>query len=119
MNSEIQDYILTFSLETQEKLYQVYETILSVSTDIEPCIAYKMPAFKYKGKPVVYFAGYKNHIGFYATPTGHEAFKNELSAYKEGKGSVQFPLNKEIPFDLILRISTFRLEEVKSKFQKK
>ena len=69
-----------------------------------------MPGFFLNNKPLVYFAGYKNHIGFYATPNGHEKFAEELSVYKQGKGSVQFPLNKEIPFDLIRRIVEFRKE---------
>jgi uncharacterized protein YdhG (YjbR/CyaY superfamily) len=60
---------------------------------------------------LVYFAGYKNHIGFYATPSGHEAFQKELSKYKQGKGSVQFPLNQTIPFDLIEQIVRFRVQE--------
>ncbi|MFN7099857.1 MAG: iron chaperone [Flavobacterium sp.] len=60
-----------------------------------------MSAYKTYGKPLVYFAGFKNHIGFYATPTGHEAFSEALSKYKQGKGSVQFPLNQTIPYDLI------------------
>lgn len=67
-----------------------------------------MPGFYLNKKPLVYFAGYKNHIGFYATPNGHEAFKEELSKYKQGKGSVQFPLNEEIPYDLIRKIVIFR-----------
>jgi uncharacterized protein YdhG (YjbR/CyaY superfamily) len=62
------------------------------------------------GKPLVYFAGFKKHIGFYATPTGHTEFANELSTYKQGKGSVQFPLDKPIPYELIKRIVAFRVE---------
>lgn len=60
---------------------------------------------------MVHFAAFKNHIGFYATPTGHAEFKEELSKYKQGKGSVQFPLNKPIPYDLIKQIVKFRIEE--------
>lgn len=74
-------------------------------------IVYGMPGYKTNGKPLVYFAGYKNHIGFYATPSGHEAFQKELSKYKQGKGSVQFPLNQPIPFDLIEQIVRFRVDE--------
>ena len=70
------------------------------------------------GKPLVYFAGFKNHIGFYATPTGHEQFSKELSNYKQGKGSVQFPLEKEVPFDLIKKIVEFRVKENLSKTSK-
>ena len=67
-----------------------------------------MPAYKYHGV-LVYFGGYKNHIGFYASPTGHEAFKKELSIYKSGKGSVQFPLDKPLPLKLITQIVKFRV----------
>jgi len=70
-----------------------------------------MPAYKLYGKPLVYFAGFKNHIGFYATPTGHSAFREELSQYKQGKGSVQFQLDKPIPYELIGQIVEFRVVE--------
>ena len=74
-------------------------------------MSYGMPGYKLNKKPLVYFAAYKNHIGFYATPTGHKAFEAELSKYKQGKGSVQFPLDQEIPYDLITRIVVYRVEE--------
>jgi uncharacterized protein YdhG (YjbR/CyaY superfamily) len=69
-----------------------------------------MPTFKLHGN-LVHFAGYKNHIGFYPIPTGIEQFKTELSVYKQGKGSVQFPLDQPIPYDLISRIVKYRVEE--------
>ena len=78
-------------------------------------MAYGMPAYKLKGKPLVFFGGFKKHIGFYATPSGHTEFASELSAYKQGKGSVQFPLDHAIPFDLIKRIVAFRVKEVSAK----
>ena len=74
-----------------------------------------MPAYKINGKPLVYFAGFKNHIGFYATPTGHAEFADELAKYKQGKGSVQFPLDKPIPYSLIKRIVLFRVKENSAK----
>lgn len=70
-----------------------------------------MPSFKLSSKPLVYFGAWKNHIGFYATPSGNEAFKKELSIYKGAKGSVQFPINKPIPYDLIKKIVEFRVKE--------
>ena len=70
-----------------------------------------MAAYKFLGKPLVYFAGYKSHIGFYATPNGHAAFAKELSIYKQGKGSVQFPLSEEMPLQLINDIVEFRIAE--------
>ena len=107
----IDEYLASFPTETQEILEQVRDTIKIAAPQAEECISYAMPAFKLNGKPLVYFAGYKNHIGFYATPTGHEAFEKELSIYKQGKGSVQFPINKPMPIDLIARIVKFRVEE--------
>lgn len=80
------------------------------------CIAYGMPAYKLKGKPLVYYAAFKNHIGFYALPSGNEAFKEELKKYKTGKGSIQFQLNEEIPYNLIRQIVEFRVAESEMKF---
>lgn len=104
-------YIIDFPKETQDILIQIRSLIIKTAPEAKESINYGMPAFKLKGKPLVYFAAYENHIGFYATPTGHQAFANELSKYKQGKGSVQFPLNQAIPFDLIERITKFRVTE--------
>lgn len=111
----ISDYISQFPVTTQEKLNQLYAIVKKAAPDAEESISYGMPAFKLSKKPLVYFAGYKNHIGFYATPTGHEAFAKELSKYKQGKGSVQFALNKPLPLDLIKRVIEFRVKENNSK----
>lgn len=107
----VEEYIADFPIETQTILEQVRAIIKKNAPAAEESISYAMPAYKLNGKPLVYFAGYKEHIGFYATPTGHEAFKDDLSNYKQGKGSVQFPLDKPIPLDLIERITKFRVEE--------
>jgi len=115
MMIEIENYIKQFPESTQEKLRQIYHEIKIVAVDAEESISYGMPAFKLNKKPLVYFAGYKNHIGFYATPTGHEAFIKELSKYKQGKGSVQFPLDEPLPLDLIRKMVEFRVKENKSK----
>lgn len=113
------DYIAGFPGDIQLILNQVRATIQQAAPDAEEYIAYGMPAYKLKGKPLVYFAGFKNHIGFYATPSGHSEFAKELSKYKQGKGSVQFPLDQPIPYDLIAQIVEFRvvenLEKVKTK----
>ena len=74
-------------------------------------MSYGMPAFRYKGRVIIYFAGYKSHIGLYATPAGHAAFAKELSSYKQGRGSVQFPLDKPIPLNLIARMAKFRVQQ--------
>ncbi|MFM9907883.1 MAG: iron chaperone, partial [Chitinophagaceae bacterium] len=73
-------------------------------------ISYGMPAYKLNGM-LVYFAGYENHIGFYATPTGHASFKKELSIYRQGKGSVQFPIDQPLPLTLITKIVKYRVKE--------
>lgn len=106
----VDEYIATFPASTQKLLEQIRRTIKKAAPEAEETISYNMPAYKLNG-PLVYFAGYKNHIGFYATPTGHSAFKKELSNYKEGKGSVQFPIDQPLPLDLIRRIVKFRVEE--------
>lgn len=72
---------------------------------------YGMPAYKLNKKPLVYFGGYEKHIGFYATPTRHERFKNALAGYKQGKGSLQFPQNQALPLDLIAEIVKFRVSD--------
>lgn len=98
------------------RLIQIRKLILNRVPEATESIAYNMPAYKTYGKPLIYFAAYKTHIGLYATPSGHERFKKELSKYKSGKGSVQFPLQQELPLDLITRIIDFRANENKEKF---
>jgi uncharacterized protein YdhG (YjbR/CyaY superfamily) len=99
-------------------LEKLRSTILKAAPEAEETISYKMPAFKYYGM-LVYFAAYKNHIGFYATPTGHKEFEKELAPYKQGKGSVQFPLNQPLPFSLVAKIVKFRAQENLANFQNK
>lgn len=114
----VDEYIAGFPVEVQEMMEQVRATIKKATPAAEESIAYAMPAYKLNGKPLVYFAAYKSHIGFYATPTGHEAFKKELSKYKEGKGSVQFPIDKPMPLTLISKIVKFRVKENMEKGKK-
>ncbi|WP_298223228.1 DUF1801 domain-containing protein [Flavobacterium sp.] len=111
----VDDYLETFPNETKLLLVKVRETILKNAPKATESISYGMPAYKTNGKPLVYFAAFKNHIGFYATPSGHEAFAEALSKYKQGKGSVQFPLHEPIPYDLIERIVKFRVTENEQK----
>ncbi|MEC7263905.1 MAG: DUF1801 domain-containing protein [Bacteroidota bacterium] len=113
--SEIDDYISKFPEGSQEIMQKIRAIIKDNAPDAVEQMAYGMPGYKTHGKPLVYFAGYKNHIGLYATPSGHEKFAKELSQYKQGKGSVQFPLNQPIPFDLIKKIVAFRVKENASK----
>lgn len=121
MNSKprnIDEYIAAFPEDVQQYLQQIRATIQAAAPKAKEKISYAMPAFELNGN-LVYFAAYKNHIGFYATPTGHEEFKSELSAYKEGKGSVQFPLDQPMPLDLIRRITAFRVQQNLAKQKKK
>ena len=109
--NDIAEYIERFPKDVQRILKQIRTIIRKSAPKAEESIAYGMPAYKLNGKPLVYFAGYERHIGFYATPTGHSEFKKELSKYKQGKGSVQFPLKDPIPLDLITKIVQFRVKE--------
>lgn len=117
--ASVDDYIKSFPENIQGILNQIRATIKKNAPEAEESIAYQMPAYKTNGKPLVYFAGFTNHIGFYATPTGHDQFKKELSKYKQGKGSVQFPLAKPMPLALIAQIVKFRVEENLMKMNKK
>ena len=109
--NEVDQYISRFPEEVQQQLQKVRTIIKKMAPKATEQMVYGMPGYKTNGKPLVYFAGYKNHIGFYATPSGHQAFQKELSNYKQGKGSVQFPLVQPIPFELIEKIVRFRVEE--------
>jgi uncharacterized protein YdhG (YjbR/CyaY superfamily) len=109
-SSNVDAYIATFPAEIQTLLLQMRETINKAAPEAEETINYGMPTLKLHGN-LVHYAGYKSHIGFYPTPSGIEAFKLELSMYKGAKGSVQFPLNKPLPLDLISTIVKFRVSE--------
>lgn len=107
---DIDSYIKIQPAETAVLLEKIRQIILKAVPQAEEVISYNMPAFKYYGM-LVYFAAYEKHIGFYALPSGNKAFQKELSTYKQGKGSIQFPLNKPIPFALITKIVKFRMLE--------
>lgn len=115
----VAQYIGGFGADMQQTLEEVRTTIQANAPGAVEQIAYGMPGYKLNGHPLVYFAGYANHVGFYATPTGHEEFAAELSKYKQGKGSVQFPLSEPMPLDLIGRIVQFRVKENLAKPKKK
>lgn len=107
----VDSYIASFPDKVQEILTKIRTIIKDNAPGAEEGFAYKMPSYKLNKKPLVYFAAFENHIGFYATPSGHSEFAEELSRYKQGKGSVQFPLNQPVPYDLIARIVKFRVQE--------
>lgn len=116
--NEIESYIQQFPGNVQEILRRIRKLIQDNAPEAEESFAYGMPAYKINKKPLVYFAAFKNHIGFYATPSGHSEFQEKLSNYKQGKGSVQFPLDKPIPYKLIERIIKFRVTENSAKTKK-
>ena len=106
----IDEYISMFPDDVRTILNQVRQTIRGAAPEAQETINYQMPTFTLNGN-LVHFAAFKNHIGFYPTPTGIEAFKDELSAYKGAKGSVQFPLDQPMPLPLIRRIVEYRVKE--------
>ena len=108
--STIAAYIATFPNDTQAILTTLRATIRAAAPDAQETISYQMPTFNLNGN-LVHFAAFENHIGFYPTPSGMEAFKKELSSYKGAKGSVQFPLDQPMPLPLIRRIVEYRVKE--------
>lgn len=109
--STIDEYIAQFPPTTQGVLQELRELIHAHAPGATETISYAMPTIDLNKRHLVHFAGYEHHIGFYPIPTGVEAFKEELSRYKMGKGSVQFPLSEPLPRDLIARIVDFRVAE--------
>ena len=109
--STIDEYIKTFLSDVQAILEKMRQTIRSAAPGAVESISYHMPTFKLNGKNLVHFAAFERHIGFYPIPSGIEAFKEELSPYKQGKGSVQFPLDEPIPYDLVEKIVEYRVKE--------
>lgn len=114
----IDDYIAGFPQDVQDILEKIRTTIRKAAPDAQETINYQIPTFTLKGN-LVHFAAFKKHIGFYPTPSGMEAFKKELSGYEGAKGSVQFPLDKPIPYDLISQIVEYRVKENLEKAQAK
>lgn len=106
----VDDYIAKSAVEVRDILKQIRSIIFNVANDAAEEIAYGMPAYKINGKPLIYFASFQNHIGLYATPEAHKKFSKQLSKYKQGKGSVRFPLDQPIPYDLIKSIVKYKLE---------
>ncbi len=106
----IDDYIAGFPDDVREILEKIRMTIREAAPGAEETIKYQIPTFTLKGN-LVHFAAFKKHIGFYPAPTGIEEFKQDLSAYEGAKGTVRFPLDEPIPFDLVSRIVKFRVKE--------
>ncbi|HKZ66955.1 MAG TPA: DUF1801 domain-containing protein [Chitinophagaceae bacterium] len=114
----IDEYIAGSSKDVQKLLEEIRATIKAAAPGAEETINYGIPTFTLNGN-LVHFAAYKNHIGFYPTPGGIEAFKRELSIYEGAKGSVQFPIEKPIPLGLITKIVKFRVKQNLEKAKKK
>jgi uncharacterized protein YdhG (YjbR/CyaY superfamily) len=105
------EYVATLPKNVQGILEKIRQTIRKAAPGAVETISYQIPTFKLNGKNLVHFAAWKNHIGFYATPSGNAAFKKEISHYKVAKGSIQFPLEEPIPYDLVAKIVLFRVTE--------
>lgn len=108
--STIDEYITMFPDEIQAILQRLRQTIHKAAPEATEAISYQMPTFKLNGN-LVHFAAFKSHIGFYPVPSGIEAFREELEPYIKGKGTIQFPLDKPIPYDLVEKIVEFRVKE--------
>lgn len=114
----IDEYIAMFPEDVQRILNELRQTIKEAAPEAQETINYQMPTFTLNGN-LVHFAAFQNHIGFYPTPSGIEAFKNELSLYKGAKGSVQFPIDQPLPLSLIRKIVEYRVQENLTRRQKK
>lgn len=106
----VKEYIGSFESETADILFQIRQVVLEANPNLTESISYGMPAYKLGKKIIFYFAGYAKHIGVYATPTAHEEFATKLQSYKQGKGSVQFPLDQPIPYELIREMVLFNCQ---------
>ncbi len=107
----IDEYISNFPEDVQLILKKLRKAIAKAAPDAEETIKYRMPTFVLYKRNLVHFAAFKNHIGFYPTPSAIIAFKDELTPYKQSKGAIQFPINEPIPLDLVRRIVEFRVKE--------
>ena len=107
----VDDYISAFPEEVREILEKLRQTIRTAAPEATETISYDIPAFDLNGRHLVFFAGWKRHVSVYPLPAGDAAFQEHLGHYKRGRGSVQFPLNKPIPYDLVADIVRFLRSE--------
>ena len=117
--SSIDEYIATFPKDIQKILEALRGTIKAAAPKAEEKISYQMPTFTLNGKYLVYFAGWKTHIAFYGAPRGNTEFKEDLSIYEAGQGTLKFPLDRPMPLDLITKIVKFRAAENLKRTDKK
>ncbi len=114
----IDEYISTFSEDVQKKLKQIRETIHKAAPEAKEVISYQMPTFRLNGI-LVHFAAFSSHISFFPTPSPIVAFEKELEPYETSKGTIKFPMNEPIPFDLITKIVKFRVKQNQNKIKEK
>lgn len=114
----IDEYLAEFPAQVRARLERVREIAREVAPDAVETISYAIPTFDLNGHHLVHFAGFAKHIGLYPTPSGMEAFEDELSRYKRGKGSVQLPLDQPLPEDLIRRLVEYRVAVVTARKSK-
>lgn len=112
MADEVQAYVDKFEGESKARLEQLRKIVRAEVPDAEEGFMYGLVGYKLNKKPLVYFGGFANHTGFYATPNGHTAFSEEFLKYKQGKGSVQFSLDQPLPVELVKRVIRYRQERV-------
>ena len=110
-------YISNYTGDARQRLEQMRTLINSEVPDAVESISYGLVGYKLHDKPLVYFGGFPKHTGFYATPNGHEMFKQDFAQYKQGKGSVQFPLDQPLPLDLIRRVVQYRKATIEHNFE--
>jgi uncharacterized protein YdhG (YjbR/CyaY superfamily) len=113
------EYVAQFPKNVRDVWEELRRVMRESAPEAEETISYGIPTFDLNGKHLVHFAAYKNHVGFYPTSSGIKAFKKELSPFNTSKGTVQFPLDKPIPFDLVKKIVKFRVKEIESKKKRK
>ncbi len=110
-NTPIDDYINSFPENISDKLKIIKRTIKEIAPDAEEVISYKIACFKINGKYLIYFAGWKNHISMYPIPKGDKKFQKEIERFISGKGTLKFPIDRELPTELIKKVAEFRIEE--------
>lgn len=109
--ASIDEYIARFPVDVQLLLQQIREIIAKEVPEAEEAISYGIPAFNRNKRYLIYFAGFKNHLSLYPAPVGNPEFENDFTPYKTGKGTVQFPLDKPVPVDLVKKVVRFRVKE--------
>ncbi len=111
----VDQYIQGFPEPVAKRLLAIRNLILRAAPEAAESMSYGMPAYRLKGKQLIYFAAFSKHLGVYATPAAHHNFADQLKGYKQGKGSIQFPHNKELPMALLEKILRYKINEVDSK----